>query len=189
MTFWMTACSIVESSQGGHSGLVTMRLLVNGYSIPVRQMGRDFLLIGSAVNHPPLDFLRSGEKGVHAFARESSETQAGKGGAAILRNRLLAEIKAKGIVQCVRVRSASTAAVVPLSVRSPSPKTVRSRTWFVRWLNPKSEIKTANLPQSIGHKWIEKISPDRFGYGFDFFDSFLLQHLAASLPFWFRISG
>lgn len=32
-----------------------MRLLVNGYSIPVRQMGRDFLLIDSTVNHPPAD--------------------------------------------------------------------------------------------------------------------------------------
>lgn len=32
-----------------------MRLLVNGYSIPVRQMGRDFLLIDSAPNHPPAD--------------------------------------------------------------------------------------------------------------------------------------
>ena len=32
-----------------------MRLLVNGYSILVRQMGRDFLLIDSAGNHPPAD--------------------------------------------------------------------------------------------------------------------------------------
>jgi hypothetical protein len=32
-----------------------MRLLVNGCSIPVRQMGRDFLLIDSAANHPPVD--------------------------------------------------------------------------------------------------------------------------------------
>ena len=51
----MTASSMVELSQGGHSAQVTMRLLVNGYSIPVRQMGRDFLLIDYTVNHPPAD--------------------------------------------------------------------------------------------------------------------------------------
>jgi hypothetical protein len=51
----MTVSSIVESSQCGHSAQVTMRLLINGYSIPVRQMGRDFLLIDSTVNHPPAD--------------------------------------------------------------------------------------------------------------------------------------
>ena len=32
-----------------------MRLIVNGFSIPVRQMGRDFLLLDSPVNHPPAD--------------------------------------------------------------------------------------------------------------------------------------
>lgn len=32
-----------------------MRLLVNGFSIPVSQMGGDFLLIDSPVNHPPAD--------------------------------------------------------------------------------------------------------------------------------------
>lgn len=30
-----------------------MRLLVNGLSLPVAQMGRDFLLIDSPVNQPP----------------------------------------------------------------------------------------------------------------------------------------
>ena len=30
-----------------------MRLLVNGFSIPVRQMGPDFLLVDSPVDHPP----------------------------------------------------------------------------------------------------------------------------------------
>jgi hypothetical protein len=49
--------------------------------------------------------------------------------------------------------------------------------------NLKSEIEIANLRQSLGHKRIEKISPDRFGHGFDFFDPFLLQHLATSWPF------
>src|SRR6266567_7073708 len=42
-------------SQGGRSAQVTMRLLVNGFSIPVTQMGRDFLLVESPVNHPPTD--------------------------------------------------------------------------------------------------------------------------------------
>jgi hypothetical protein len=32
-----------------------MRLLVNGFSILVRQMGNDFLLVDSPVNHPPTD--------------------------------------------------------------------------------------------------------------------------------------
>ena len=32
-----------------------MRLIVNGFSIPVRQMGRDFVLLDSPVNHPPAD--------------------------------------------------------------------------------------------------------------------------------------
>ncbi len=32
-----------------------MRLLLNGFSIPVRQMGPDFLLLNSPVNHPPTD--------------------------------------------------------------------------------------------------------------------------------------
>lgn len=32
-----------------------MRLLVNGSSIPIRQMGPDFLLIDSTVEHAPAD--------------------------------------------------------------------------------------------------------------------------------------
>jgi hypothetical protein len=54
---------------------------------------------------------------------------------------------------------------------------------------PKSEIKMAGLHPSVGHKRFGKISPDRCGYGFDFSKAFLLQHLDASLPFLFRISG
>ncbi len=41
------------SSHGGHSALVKMRLLVNGDSIPVVQMGPDFLLVDAPINHPP----------------------------------------------------------------------------------------------------------------------------------------
>lgn len=43
------------SSQGGHSVQVNMRLLVNGLSLRVSQMGPDFLLVESPVNHPPTD--------------------------------------------------------------------------------------------------------------------------------------
>jgi hypothetical protein len=41
------------SSQGGHSARVKMRLLVNGLSLPVLQMGPDFLLVDQPISHPP----------------------------------------------------------------------------------------------------------------------------------------
>jgi hypothetical protein len=44
---------IASSSQGGHSAQVKMRLLVNGNSIAVAQMGPDFLLVDAPINHPP----------------------------------------------------------------------------------------------------------------------------------------
>lgn len=34
-----------------------MRLLVNGLSLPVTQMGPDFVLVDAPVNHPPADAL------------------------------------------------------------------------------------------------------------------------------------
>ena len=43
----------MSSSQGGHSAQVNMRLLVNGESIPVAQMGPDFLILERACDHPP----------------------------------------------------------------------------------------------------------------------------------------
>jgi len=46
---------IALSSQGGHSAQVKMRLLVNGSSIPVIQMGPDFLLVDAPFDHPPGD--------------------------------------------------------------------------------------------------------------------------------------
>lgn len=46
---------IALSSQGGHSAQVKMRLLVNGGSIPVIQMGPDFLLVDAPFDHPPGD--------------------------------------------------------------------------------------------------------------------------------------
>ncbi len=38
---------------GGHSAQVHMRLLVNGSSLAITQMGPDFLLLDSPINHPP----------------------------------------------------------------------------------------------------------------------------------------
>jgi len=46
---------IASSSQGGHSAWVKMWLLVNGGSIPVVQMGPDFLLVDAPFDHPPGD--------------------------------------------------------------------------------------------------------------------------------------
>ena len=46
---------IESSGQGGHSAQVKMRLLLNGSSIPVMQMGSDFLIVQSAMEHPPTD--------------------------------------------------------------------------------------------------------------------------------------
>jgi len=40
-------------SQGGHSASVDMRLIVNGYSLAVPQMGPDFILVSSPVDHAP----------------------------------------------------------------------------------------------------------------------------------------
>ncbi len=51
------------------------------------------------------------------------------------------------------------------------------------YLNPNSEIKTAGLYQSLGHKRFGKISPDHCGYAGDFSKVFLLQHLDTSQPF------
>lgn len=44
---------ITSSSRGGHSAEVKMRLLVNGSTIAVAQMGPDFLLVDAPINHPP----------------------------------------------------------------------------------------------------------------------------------------
>jgi hypothetical protein len=44
---------VALSSQGGHSAVVTMRLLLDGVSIPVAQMGPDFILLETPLEHPP----------------------------------------------------------------------------------------------------------------------------------------
>jgi hypothetical protein len=46
---------IAEINYSGHSSLVQMRLIINGLSIPVRQMGPDFVLVDSSADVPPGD--------------------------------------------------------------------------------------------------------------------------------------
>jgi hypothetical protein len=41
------------STQGGHSAVVNMKLLINGLSLPVAQMGPDFVLLDEPFNHEP----------------------------------------------------------------------------------------------------------------------------------------
>lgn len=43
---------IAEPSYGAHSAQVKMRLIVNGASIRITQMGPDFLFVESATDHP-----------------------------------------------------------------------------------------------------------------------------------------
>jgi hypothetical protein len=46
---------ILSSGHKGHSADVRMCLLVNGTSLPVAQLGPDFLLLDAAIDHPPAD--------------------------------------------------------------------------------------------------------------------------------------
>jgi hypothetical protein len=41
------------TSKGGHSAIVNIRLLVNGDSLRVAQMGSDCLFVDAPLNHPP----------------------------------------------------------------------------------------------------------------------------------------
>jgi hypothetical protein len=41
------------SSYGGHSANVRINLLFRGHSIPVAQLGPDFLLLDAPADHPP----------------------------------------------------------------------------------------------------------------------------------------
>jgi hypothetical protein len=43
------------STNGGHSAIVKIRLLVNGDSIAVAQMGPDCVFVDSPVNHRPAE--------------------------------------------------------------------------------------------------------------------------------------
>ncbi len=42
-----------SSSNGGHSALVRMRLVLNGTRYRIAQMGPDFLFVEAPGNHPP----------------------------------------------------------------------------------------------------------------------------------------
>ena len=44
---------IALNAHRSHSADVTMSLLVNGDSLPVAQLGPDFLLLGVVADHPP----------------------------------------------------------------------------------------------------------------------------------------
>jgi hypothetical protein len=50
-----TSSMPVSTGHTGHSAQVKMRLLVNGLSLRVTQMGPDFLLLETPVEHPPAD--------------------------------------------------------------------------------------------------------------------------------------
>ena len=41
------------SSHGGHSAEVRISLMFSGHSIPVAQLGPDFLLLDAPADHPP----------------------------------------------------------------------------------------------------------------------------------------
>jgi hypothetical protein len=43
----------ISNSYGGHSALVRMRLLLDGRSFRIAQMGPDFLFVESPGDHPP----------------------------------------------------------------------------------------------------------------------------------------
>ena len=44
---------IANQSNGAHSALVKMCLIINGTSIPINQMGPDFLFLDSPSDYPP----------------------------------------------------------------------------------------------------------------------------------------
>jgi hypothetical protein len=43
----------LETSYGGHSADVRMALLVNGLSLPIAELGDDFLMLKTPAEHPP----------------------------------------------------------------------------------------------------------------------------------------
>jgi len=51
---WINDSSMATAlNSGGHSAQVKIRLLLKGGTIPVAQLGRDFLLLSQAFDHPP----------------------------------------------------------------------------------------------------------------------------------------
>ena len=49
----MSTTGLELSSRGGHSADVAISLLLNGYSMPVAQLGPGFLLLDAPTDHPP----------------------------------------------------------------------------------------------------------------------------------------
>jgi hypothetical protein len=45
----------ISSSQGGHSSRVEMHLVLNGEAHRVAQLGPDFLMLETPVDHPPVE--------------------------------------------------------------------------------------------------------------------------------------
>ena len=46
---------IGNDSYGAHSAQVKMRLIINGFSLRITQMGPDFLFLESPTDHPPCE--------------------------------------------------------------------------------------------------------------------------------------
>jgi hypothetical protein len=51
----MSSTNSKPGYQTGHSADVRIRLLLNGSSIPVSQLGPDFIILQEAQGHPPCD--------------------------------------------------------------------------------------------------------------------------------------
>jgi hypothetical protein len=49
----MSTLGSMFSSHGGHSADVRINLMFSGHSIPVAQLGPDFLLLDAPADHPP----------------------------------------------------------------------------------------------------------------------------------------
>jgi hypothetical protein len=46
---------VIDSGQSGYSADVRMRLLLNGASVPLAQLGPDFVLVDAPVEHGPCE--------------------------------------------------------------------------------------------------------------------------------------
>lgn len=51
----MMMMMMTSASYGGHSAQVKMRLLANGSSMVIAQMGPDYLFVDAPIDHPPGD--------------------------------------------------------------------------------------------------------------------------------------
>jgi hypothetical protein len=45
----------LNNYRNGHSANVSMHLMLNGWTLPVAQLGPDFLILHEPVEHPPAD--------------------------------------------------------------------------------------------------------------------------------------